>query len=163
MWLPLTCDWRLNERHYGALQGLNKAATAAKYGEEQVKLWRRGYEIRPPALDSTDPRFSRRDPKYKALEEQQLPLTESLEDTVARVLPFWEEVIAPNIRELKRVLIVAHGNSLRALVKHLERLSDDEVVDLEIPTGVPLVHELDSKLRSCRSYYLDGIAIGNAG
>lgn len=162
MWLPLTCDWRLNERHYGALQGLNKAATAAKYGEEQVKLWRRSYDIRPPALDSTDPRYPGGDPKYQSLKEQQLPLTESLKDTVARVLPFWKEVIAPNIYAAKRVLIVAHGNSLRALVKHLDRLSDDEVVNLEIPTGVPFVQELDSELRSYRSYYLDDLAIGNA-
>ncbi len=154
MWNPLNCDWRLNERHYGALQGLDKAETAAKYGEEQVKLWRRSYEVRPPALDTTDPRFPGTDPRYKNLEKQQLPLTESLEDTVARVLPCWHERIAPSVRAAKQVLIVGHGNSLRALVKYLENLSDEQVVGLEIPTGMPLVHDIDADLRSVRHYYL---------
>ncbi len=154
MWIPLNCDWRLNERHYGALQGLNKAETAAQYGEQQVKLWRRSYEVRPPALDTTDPRFPGTDPRYKNLEKQQLPLTESLKDTVARVLPCWHERIAPSIRAAKQVLIVAHGNSLRALVKYLENLSDEQVVGLEIPTGMPLVHDIDADLRSVRHYYL---------
>jgi 2,3-bisphosphoglycerate-dependent phosphoglycerate mutase len=162
MWIPVLCDWRLNERHYGALQGLNKTETAAKYGEEQVKLWRRGYAVRPPALDPTDPRCAARDPRYKGLEIQQLPLTESLKDTVARLLRAWHERIAPSIRAGKQVLISAHGNSLRALVKHLEHLSDDGVVDLEIPTGVPLVEELDNELRSIRHSYLEYSALRGA-
>ncbi len=154
MWIRLYCDWRLNERHYGALQGLNKAETAAKYGDEQVKLWRRAYEVRPPALEPTDPRYPGKDTRYKDLDEQRLPLTESLKDSVDRVLPCWHELVAPSIRAAKRVLIVAHGNSLRALVKCLENLSNDEVINLEIPTGVPIVQELDSELRSVRHYYL---------
>ena len=154
MWVPVIPDWRLNERHYGALQGLNKAETAAKYGEQQVKIWRRSYDVRPPALSETDPRYPGKDPRYKDLAKQQLPLTESLKDTVERFLPCWNEVIAPSIRLGKQVLISAHGNSLRALVKHLENIADKEVVDLNIPTGVPLVEELNDNLESARRYYL---------
>lgn len=158
MWIPVQCDWRLNERHYGALQGLNKAETAAKYGEQQVKLWRRSYDIRPPALSERDPRYPGLDPRYKDLAKQQLPLTESLKDTVARSLPCWHELIAPSIRASKMVLIAAHGNSLRALVKYLENIGDQQIVDLNIPTGVPLVEELDDDLKSIRHYYLGDTA-----
>jgi 2,3-bisphosphoglycerate-dependent phosphoglycerate mutase len=154
MWIPVQRDWRLNERHYGALQGLNKAETAAKYGEQQVKLWRRSYDIRPPALDEADPRNPGNDPRYKDIPKQQLPLTECLKDTVARFLPCWQQLIAPSIRSGKRVLIAAHGNSLRALVKYLEDVPDDQIVDLNIPTGVPLVEELDDNFKSLRHYYL---------
>ncbi len=153
-WIPVIKDWRLNERHYGALQGLNKAEMAAKYGEEQVKLWRRGFDIRPPALTKDDPRYPGHDPKYAHLREQDLPLTESLKDTIARFMPCWHELIAPTIREGKRVLIVAHGNSLRALVKYLDNISDEDIVELNIPTGIPLVYELDPELRSLKHYYL---------
>jgi 2,3-bisphosphoglycerate-dependent phosphoglycerate mutase len=154
MWIPVQRDWRLNERHYGALQGLNKAETAAKYGEEQVKLWRRSYDIRPPALDEADPRFPGRDPRYRDVPQAQLPLSECLKDTVERFLPCWHEVIAPSIRSGKQVLIAAHGNSLRALVKYLEDVPEQQIVDLNIPTGVPLVQELDENLKSIRHYYL---------
>jgi 2,3-bisphosphoglycerate-dependent phosphoglycerate mutase len=154
MWIPVIHDWRLNERHYGALQGLNKAETAAKYGEQQVKTWRRSYDIRPPALTQTDPRYPGNDPRYKNLTKEQLPLTECLKDTVERFLPCWNDLIAPNVRSGKRVLISAHGNSLRALVKYLENIPDREIVDLNIPTGVPLVEELDDNLKSVRHYYL---------
>jgi 2,3-bisphosphoglycerate-dependent phosphoglycerate mutase len=154
MWIPVVRDWRLNERHYGALQGLNKAETAAKYGEQQVKVWRRSYDIRPPALEETDPRYPGHDPRYRELTKDQLPLTECLKDTVARFLPAWHEVIAPTVRAGKRVLICAHGNSLRALVKYLDNLSDQEIVELNIPTGMPLVYELDTELRPIKSYYL---------
>ncbi len=154
MWIPVQRDWRLNERHYGALQGLNKAETAAKFGERQVKLWRRSYDIRPPALDEADPRYPGEDPRYKGIPKQQLPLTECLKDTVARFLPCWHELIAPSIRSGKQVLIVAHGNSLRALVKYLEDVPEHEIVDLNIPTGVPLVEELDDDLKYLRHYYL---------
>ncbi len=154
MWIPVKHDWRLNERHYGALQGLNKAETAAKYGEQQVKIWRRSYDIRPPALSEDDPRYPGKDPRYKDLSKQQLPLTECLKDTVERFLPCWDELIVPSIRSGKRVLISAHGNSLRALVKYLEDVSDREIVDLNIPTGVPLVEELGDNLKSMRHYYL---------
>lgn len=154
LWIPVQCDWRLNERHYGALQGLNKAETAIKYGEEQVKLWRRSYDVRPPPLTDTDPRYPGSDPRYKNLAKHELPLTESLKDTVARVLPYWHELIAPGIRASKVVLIAAHGNSLRALVKYLEDISDQQIVDLNIPTGMPLVEELDDGLKSIRHYYL---------
>ena len=154
MWIPIQLDWRLNERHYGALQGLNKAQTAAKYGDAQVKLWRRSYDIRPPALEKTDPRYPGNDPRYKDLTRQQLPLTECLKDTVERFLPCWHELIAPSIRSGKRILIAAHGNSLRALVKYLEDVPDQEIVDLNIPTGVPLVEELDDDLKSVRHHYL---------
>jgi 2,3-bisphosphoglycerate-dependent phosphoglycerate mutase len=158
MWIPITLDWRLNERHYGALQGLNKAQTAAKYGDQQVKLWRRSYDVRPPALDETDPRYPGKDPRYKSLTKQQLPLTECLKDTVERFLPCWHELIAPAVRSGKQILIAAHGNSLRALVKYLEGISEEEIVELNIPTGVPLVEELDDELKSIRHYYL-----GDAG
>ena len=154
MWIPVQRDWRLNERHYGALQGLNKAETAAKYGEEQVKLWRRSYDIRPPALDKADPRFPGNDPRYRNVPKEQLPFSECLKDTVDRFLPCWHEVIAPSIRSGKQVLIAAHGNSLRALVKYLEDVPERQIVDLNIPTGVPLVEELDDDLKSVGHYYL---------
>ncbi len=146
MWLPVYKTWRLNERHYGALQGLNKTETAARYGREQVFLWRRSYHVRPPALDRSDPRFPGHDPRYADLDPADLPTTESLEDTVRRVLPYWHEVIAPEIRRGRRVLIAAHGNSLRALVKYLEQIPDDEIPQVEIPTGVPWIYELDAEL-----------------
>ena len=154
MWIPVQRDWRLNERHYGALQGLNKAETAAKYGEQQVKIWRRSYDIRPPALEATDPRYPGNDPRYKDIPKQQLPLTECLKDTVERFMPCWHQLIAPSIRSGKQVLIAAHGNSLRALVKYLEDVPDQKIVDLNIPTGIPLVEELDDNLKSLRHYYL---------
>jgi len=158
MWIPVQRDWRLNERHYGALQGLNKAETAAKYGEDQVKIWRRSYDIRPPALEETDPRYPGKDPRYHSLTKQQLPLSECLKDTVDRFLPCWHQVIAPSIRAGNQVLIAAHGNSLRALVKYLEDVPDDKIVDLNIPTGVPMVQELDGNLKSIRHYYLGDAA-----
>ena len=158
LWIPVERDWRLNERHYGALQGLNKAETAAKYGEDQVKIWRRSYDIPPPALEATDERYPGNDPRYRSLTKEQLPLTECLKDTVERVLPMWNEVIAPAIRSGKRVLIAAHGNSLRALVKYLEDVPDEKIVDLNIPTGVPMVQELDANLKSIRHYYLGDAA-----
>jgi 2,3-bisphosphoglycerate-dependent phosphoglycerate mutase len=151
MWLPVEKSWRLNERHYGALQGLDKAEMAAKFGEEQVLIWRRSYDTRPPELDRADPRYEGKDPRYAAI---QVPLTECLKDTVARVVPYWESSIAPAVRSGKRVLIAAHGNSMRALVKHLDGISDDAVVKLNIPTGIPLVYELDDSLKPARHYYL---------
>ena len=154
MWIPVVSDWRLNERHYGALQGLNKAETAAKYSEAQVKVWRRSYDIRPPALEAGDPRDPARDPRYRGLTRDQLPLAECLKDTVVRVLPCWHEVIAPAIRSGRRVLIVAHGNSLRALVKYLDNVSERDIVELNIPTGMPLVYELDDNLKPLKSQYL---------
>ena len=154
MWTPIHHSWRLNERHYGALQGLNKADTAAKYGEAQVKIWRRSYDIQPPALTVDDPRYPGHDLRYTALDPQDLPRTECLRDTVARVLPYWHETIAPTIRSGKRALIVAHGNSLRALVKYLDRISDTAIADLNIPTGAPLVYELDADLKPITHYYL---------
>ena len=154
MWLPVEKDWRLNERHYGALQGLNKAETAARHGEAQVKIWRRSYDIPPPALAPDDPRHPSRDPRYASLRPSSLPLTESLKDTVARFLPYWHETIAPTVRSGKRVLIAAHGNSLRALVKYLDDVPEAEIVDLNIPTGIPLVYELDEHLKPLRHYYL---------
>ena len=154
MWLPTEKNWRLNERHYGALQGLNKAETAEKHGEAQVKIWRRSYDIPPPALEKTDPRHPSRDPRYAGLTESELPLTESLKDTVARFLPYWHDTIAPSIRAGRRVLVAAHGNSLRALVKYLDDISEKEIVELNIPTGIPLVYELDDGLRPLRHYYL---------
>ena len=154
MWIPVHRSWRLNERHYGALQGLNKAETAAQYGEEQVKLWRRSYDIRPPALEASDPRFPGHDPLYAGLSDQELPRTECLKDTVARFLPYWHEMIVPAILSQKRVLIAAHGNSLRALMKHLGKLTDDEVVNLNIPTGIPLLYELNDHLKPIRHEYL---------
>lgn len=154
MWIPVYRSWRLNERHYGALQGLNKAETAAQYGEEQVLIWRRSYDTPPPPLDKSDPRYPGNDPRYRELSEQELPLTESLKDTVARFLPYWHETIAPTIRAGRRAIIVAHGNSLRALVKYLDQLSDQEILKLNIPTGMPLVYELDDDLRPISHYYL---------
>ena len=155
MWIPVVRDWRLNERHYGALQGLNKAETAAKYGDAQVKIWRRSYDVRPPALPPGDPGNPANDPRYDGLEASQKPSCESLADTVARFLPCWNELIAPALRSGKRVLIAAHGNSLRALVKHLDRKSAEEIVEVNIPTGVPLVYELGDDLVPIRSGYLE--------
>ncbi len=154
MWIPIINHWRLNERHYGALQGLNKAEMAQKYGEDQVKIWRRSYDVPPPALDKNDPRFPGFDPRYKDLSEDELPTCESLKDTVARFIPYWEEKIAPTIKSGKRVLIAAHGNSLRALVKFLDNIPDNEIVELNIPTGIPLVYELDENLSPINHYYL---------
>jgi len=158
LWIPVTKDWRLNERHYGALQGLNKAETAAKHGEAQVKKWRRAYDIPPPPLAPDDSRSPSRDPRYATLAASELPLTESLKDTVARVVPYWQSAIAPQIRSGRRVLIAAHGNSLRALVKHLDNISDTDIVELNIPTGIPLVYELNSDLTPIRHYYLGDAA-----
>ncbi|MCL1886532.1 MAG: 2,3-diphosphoglycerate-dependent phosphoglycerate mutase [Betaproteobacteria bacterium] len=154
MWLPVSCQWRLNERHYGALQGLNKAETADKYGSHQVHLWRRSYAIAPNPLNPEDARASFSDPVYQSLSRDQIPLTESLKDTVARVMPLWNNTIVPQIREGKRILIAAHGNSLRALIKELDNISDDDIVELNIPTGQPLVYELDASLKPIRHYYL---------
>jgi 2,3-bisphosphoglycerate-dependent phosphoglycerate mutase len=154
MWIPVTNDWRLNERHYGALQGLNKAETTAEHGEAQTKIWRRSYDIPPPALTPGDPRDPAHDPRYTGLSRSEIPLTESLKDTVARFLPYWHETIAPAIGSGKRVLIAAHGNSLRALVKYLDNISESAIVELNIPTGIPLVYELDDQLRPLRHYYL---------
>ena len=154
MWIPVIRDWRLNERHYGALQGLNKAETAAKHGEEQVKIWRRSYDIQPPALEESDERFPGHDPRYGNLTADQLPKTECLKDTVARFLPLWKNEISNDIKSGKKVLIVAHGNSLRALVKYLDNIPDDEIVGLNIPTGIPLVYELDDDLKPIKHYYL---------
>lgn len=153
-WIPVYNSWRLNERHYGALQGLNKAEMAAKYGEAQVKIWRRSYDVPPPALDWDDPRHPRFDRRYAALKPEELPACESLKDTLQRVLPYWHSTIAPAIRSGQRVLISAHGNSLRALVKHLDNISDQEIVELNIPTGIPLVYELDEDLQPLQHYYL---------
>jgi len=154
MWIPVHRSWRLNERHYGALQGLNKAETAAQYGEAQVKIWRRSYDIPPPPLAPEDPRHPSRDRRYAELASGELPLTESLKDTVARFLPYWHETIAPRIRAGRRVVIAAHGNSLRALVKHLDHMSDADVVELNIPTGIPLVYMLNDALEPLRKFYL---------
>ncbi len=154
MWLPVYRNWRLNERHYGALQGLNKAETAEKFGQEQVKLWRRSYDVPPPALTPDDERYPGKDRRYADVAPSDLPLTECLKDTVARFLPFWYETVVPAVKSGKRVLIVAHGNSLRSLVKHLDNISDEEIVELNIPTGVPLVYELDDEMKPIRHYYL---------
>jgi len=154
MWIPVHRSWRLNERHYGALQGLNKAETAERFGEAQVKIWRRSYDIQPPALKADDPRYPGRDPRYLDLTPDQLPLTECLKDTVARFLPYWHETIAPAVRAGKKVLITAHGNSLRALVKYLDDIPEQEIVELNIPTGMPLVYELDDNLKPLNRYYL---------
>jgi 2,3-bisphosphoglycerate-dependent phosphoglycerate mutase len=154
MWIPVHLSWRLNERHYGALQGLNKAETAERHGMEQVLLWRRSYDIRPPALTPDDPRFPGGDPRYAGLTAAELPLTECLKDTVARFLPYWHGTIAPAVAAGQRVVIAAHGNSLRALVKYLDAVSDQEILELNIPTGIPLVYELDDALRPLRHYYL---------
>ena len=154
MWIPVHRNWRLNERHYGALQGLNKAETAAEYGDEQVLVWRRSYSIPPPPLKPDDERFPGRDRRYAGLSSEEIPLAESLQDTVARFLPYWHETIVPALRAGQRVLIAAHGNSLRALVKHLDGVSDEEIVGLNIPTGIPLVYELDDNLKPLAHYYL---------
>ncbi len=153
-WLPVRNDWRLNERHYGALQGLNKTETAKQYGDEQVLVWRRSYDTPPPALQAGDPRCERGDRRYETLEASQIPLTECLKDTVARVLPCWNDTLAPAIRAGRRVLVSAHGNSIRALVKYLDGVSDADIVGLNIPNGIPLVYELDDALAPLRSYYL---------
>ena len=155
MWIPERKDWRLNERHYGALQGLNKAETAAKYGDAQVKLWRRSYDVPPPALEEGDRRHPRFDPRYASLERRLLPSSECLRDTVQRVLPCWHEEIVPALKSGLRPLVVAHGNSLRGLIKYLDNISDEEIVGLEIPTGTPLVYELDDDLRPMRHYYFE--------
>lgn len=163
MWIPVIKSWRLNERHYGALQGLNKAETAAKFGNEQVLVWRRSYDIPPPALDKGDSRYAGRDPRYAGLSDKELPLTECLKDTVERFLPYWHDSIAPQVKAGKRVIVTAHGNSLRALVKYLDNVSDQDIVGLNIPTGVPLVYELGDDLKPIRNYYLgDADAIAKA-
>lgn len=154
MWIPVFNTWRLNERHYGALQGLNKAETAAKFGDEQVLIWRRSYDIQPPSLTIDDERYPGKDPRYAALTSEELPLTECLKDTVARFLPFWHNNAVPAIKSGKQVIIVAHGNSIRALVKYLDNVPENEIVELNIPTGVPLVYELDKELKPIKHYYL---------
>ena len=162
MWIPVHRSWRMNERHYGDLQGLNKAETAAKHGEAQVKIWRRSYDIPPPPLAYEDPRHPSHDRRYATLKRGEVPLTESLKDTVARFLPYWHEVIAPEIKAGKRVLIVAHGNSLRALVKYLDNVPDDEIVEVNIPTGIPLIYSLNEDLKPLNSYYLGDQAAAQA-
>ena len=154
MWIPVHLSWRLNERHYGALQGLNKAETAERHGMDQVLIWRRSYDTRPPALTPDDPRYPGSDPRYAGLGPQELPLTECLKDTVARFLPYWHATIAPAVKAGQRVIIAAHGNSLRALVKYLDRVTDKDILELNIPTGIPLVYELKEDLTPIRSYYL---------
>jgi 2,3-bisphosphoglycerate-dependent phosphoglycerate mutase len=154
MWIPVTKHWRLNERHYGALQGLNKAETAARHGEAQVKIWRRSYDTPPPTIEPDDLRHPSHDPRYSGLNPDELPRTESLKDTVARFLPYWHDTIAPSIAAGGRVVIAAHGNSLRALVKYLDNISEEEIVELNIPTAIPLVYELDDALKPIRHYYL---------
>ena len=154
MWIPVEHSWRLNERHYGALQGLNKAETAAKFGEQQVLVWRRSYDTPPPALEKDDPRFPGGDPRYAGLKADEFPLTECLKDTVARVMPYWNGSIAPAIRSGKRVIVAAHGNSIRAMVKYLDDVSDSDIVGLNVPTAIPLVYELDDTLKPLRHYYL---------
>lgn len=161
-WLPVIKNWRLNERHYGALQGLNKADMAKQYGEEQVQVWRRSYDTPPPALAPDDPRGQRQDRRYAALRPEQIPLTECLKDTVARVVPYWNDTIAPAIRAGQRVLISAHGNSMRALIKHLDGISDTDIVALNIPNGIPLVYEFDDTLRPLRRFYLGDAAAAEA-
>ena len=153
-WLPVIRSWKLNERHYGALQGSNKAETAKKFGDEQVAIWRRSYDIAPPALEKSDERFPGNDPMYKAINPSELPLTECLKDTVARFMNYWLEEIAPAVKAGKKVLVAAHGNTIRALVKYLDNVSENEIVGLNIPTGIPLVYELDAKLKPIKSYYL---------
>jgi len=163
MWIPIHNSWRLNERHYGALQGLNKAETAQKYGEEQVHIWRRSYDTPPPALERNDPRYPGLDPRYQHLKGDQIPLSESLKDTVARFLPYWHDTIAPQVKEGRKILIAAHGNSLRALVKHLDKISDEEIAELNIPTGIPLVYEFDEDMNPTAHYYLgDASAVAAA-
>ncbi|KAB2837370.1 MAG: 2,3-diphosphoglycerate-dependent phosphoglycerate mutase [Melioribacteraceae bacterium] len=154
MWIPVVKSWRLNERHYGGLQGLNKAETAEKYGNDKVKIWRRSYDVPPPALEETDDRYPGKDPRYADMDKKDIPLTESLKLTVDRFLPYWFDTIAPTIKSGKRVIIAAHGNSLRALVKYLDNISEEEITELNIPTGVPLVYELDADLKPIKHYYL---------
>ena len=154
LWLPVKRSWRLNERHYGALQGLNKAETAAKYGDDQVLIWRRSYDVRPPALTRNDDRYPGLDLRYRNLAAQDIPVTECLKDTVARFMPYWTDNIVPQIQAGGRIIITAHGNSLRALVKHLDEISDQDILNCNIPTGVPLVYELDNNLKRANSYYL---------
>lgn len=154
VWIPVDRSWRLNERHYGTLQGLNKTKTALRYGKAQVLLWRRGYDTRPPALRPTDDRYPGHDPRYRHLKKRELPLAESLRDTVARVLPYWHDTIAPAIEAGQKAIIVAHGNSLRGLVKYLDNISDEDIVKLEIPTGIPLVYEFDAKFTPVKHYYV---------
>jgi 2,3-bisphosphoglycerate-dependent phosphoglycerate mutase len=154
MWIPIHNTWRLNERHYGALQGLNKAETAAKFGDAQVKIWRRSYDTPPPPLTPDDERFPAKDPRYQGVPKEDLPLTECLKDTVTRVLPYWESTILPDIKAGKKVIIAAHGNSLRALVKHLDNMTEAEIMELNIPTGVPLVYEFDDNMKPVKHYYL---------
>jgi 2,3-bisphosphoglycerate-dependent phosphoglycerate mutase len=161
-WLPVVKDWRLNERHYGGLQGLNKADMAKQYGDEQVLIWRRSYDTPPPALEATDPRSERADRRYARLKPEQVPLTECLKDTVARVMPFWNEVLAPTIRNGQRVVIAAHGNSIRAMVKYLDDIGDADIVGVNIPNGIPLVYELDADLKPIQSYYLGDAAAAAA-
>ena len=154
MWIPVHHSWRLNERHYGALQGLNKAETAAKFGDDQVKIWRRSFDVPPPALTPDDERYAGKDPRYQDVTPKDLPLTECLKDTIERVLPYWEDTIVPDITSGKRVIIAAHGNSLRALVKHLDQLSEAEIMELNIPTGVPLIYEFDDAMKPIKHEYL---------
>lgn len=154
MWIPVYNTWRLNERHYGALQGLNKMETVEKFGEQQVQVWRRSYDVPPPALAKDDPRYPGNDPRYQDLKTREIPLTESLKDTVARFLPYWHETIVPALQEEQKVIIAAHGNSLRALVKYLDNVSEEDITQLNIPTGVPLVYELDEQLKPIKHYYL---------
>jgi 2,3-bisphosphoglycerate-dependent phosphoglycerate mutase len=154
MWIPVHCSWRLNERHYGAHQGLDKKVTAQKYGAEQVHIWRRSYDVQPPALAVADPRHPRFDPRYADLKEEELPCTESLNDTLNRVLPYWHNAIVPSLREGKMILISAHGNCLRALVKYFDNIPDEDIMELNIPTGIPLVYELDDDLRARTHYYI---------
>lgn len=154
LWIPIERSWRLNERHYGSLQGLNKAETATKFGDDQVLIWRRSYDVPPPALEKSDERFPGHDPRYKDIPEKELPMTECLKDTVDRVLPYWHSEIAPAVKRGERVLVTAHGNTLRAIVKYFDNLSEEEVLALNIPTGIPLVYELDDSLQPIRHYYL---------
>jgi 2,3-bisphosphoglycerate-dependent phosphoglycerate mutase len=154
MWIPIHNSWRLNERHYGALQGLNKVAMVDRFGAEQVHLWRRSYDIRPPALDPGDERSPANDPRYASLTKEQIPLTECLKDTVARVLPYWHETIAPKVKEGARVIVAAHGNSMRALLKYLDNIPEDKIVGLNVPTGIPLVYEFNDDMKPIRNYYL---------
>jgi 2,3-bisphosphoglycerate-dependent phosphoglycerate mutase len=162
MWIPVERAWQLNERHYGALQGLNKAEMAEKYGQEQVQLWRRSYSVPPPPLDMNDARHPRFDKRYAGLKPEQVPACESLKDTLIRVLPYWYESIVPRLQQGKKLLIAAHGNSLRALVKHLDHISDEEIPELNIPTGIPLVYELDEEMKALRHYYLGDQAMAEA-
>ncbi len=163
LWIPVYKTWRLNERHYGALQGLNKAQTAEQYGEKQVKIWRRSYDVRPPDLTVDDPRWPGHDPRYKDMDPADIPVAECLKDTVARFLPFWHATVVPALKSGQRVIIAAHGNSLRSLVKYLDNISDDDIIELNIPTGIPLVYELDDDLKPIRHYYLgDADAVAKA-